>query len=48
MDIKELLKKRLEKSKCYNRDDYKELGLYGEGYCEFDDDYDDDYDEDDW
>lgn len=48
MGIKELLKKRLEKSKYYNQDDYNELGLYGEDYCEFDDDYYDEEEEDDY
>lgn len=45
MEIKELLKIRLEKQVLLSMEDYDELGLYGEGYCELD--YEDDEDEED-
>ena len=48
MEIKELLKIRLEKQAWLSSKDYDELGLYGEGFCELDyEDEDEDEDEDD-
>lgn len=47
MQLKELLKKRLEKQRFLTEEDCDELGLYGEDYCELNYDEDDE-DEDDW
>lgn len=48
MKLDELLCVRLEKKKILTQSEYDELGLYGEGLCEFDedDDYYEDEDED--
>ena len=46
MQLKELLKKRLEKRRFLTEEDYDELGLYGEDYCQLE--YDEEEDEDDW
>lgn len=48
MELKELLKIRLEKKLWLSDNDYDELGLYGEDYCSLQDDYEDEEDEDDW
>lgn len=49
MQLKELLNKRLEKTKVLTEKDCDELGLYGEDYCqlEYGEDEEED-DEDDW
>lgn len=48
MELKELLKIRLEKNLWLSNKDYDELGLYGEDYCPLQDDDEDEEDEDDW
>lgn len=48
MELKELLKIRLEKQLWLSNKDYDELGLYGGSYCELQYDDEDDEDEGDW
>ncbi len=49
MELKELLKIRLEKQAWLSSKDYDELGLYGGDYCQLqNDEEDDEEDEEDW